>query len=203
MNEHRFCGRDEGMAVRGSAIRVIGVLVAVGLAVAGCGSDEQGTAGPQSSAVSVAASPTSVDPEAKVWDPCSIPDSAVSGVGLNAGTRKNEVAGVDFTGWKTCSWQDSAKQYTFSIMSSEHTLAESRTRTDFTDFTETTVGSHTALQLRPTGATYDLSCTLVVEVPNGSVMFSLLNRVSASSPPAPCQEARKLTDSFAQHLPAI
>ncbi|MFD3510304.1 DUF3558 domain-containing protein [Nocardia sp. NPDC058666] len=190
------------MAVRGSAARMVGVVVAVGLAVAGCGGGEKGTAAAPTSVVSVAASPTSVDPEAKVWDPCSVPDSAVSGVGLNVGSRKNEVAGVDFTGWKTCTWQDSAKQYSFSMLSSEHTLAESRARTDFTDFTETTVGSHTALQLRPTGATYDLSCAVVVEVPNGSVMFSLLNRVSASSPPAPCPEVRSLTDSFAQYLPA-
>ncbi|WP_228537725.1 DUF3558 domain-containing protein [Nocardia sp. XZ_19_231] len=177
------------------------MLGAVGLAVVGCGGGEQGTAGPQTSAVSVAASPTSVDAEAKVWDPCSLPDSAISGTGLNVGSRKSEVAGVDFTGWKTCSWQDSAKQYTFSVLSSEHTLAESRARTDFTDFTETTVGSHKALQLRTTGSTYELGCTVAVEVPNGSVLFRLLNRVSASSPPAPCPEVRGLTDSLAQYLP--
>ncbi|WP_367620158.1 DUF3558 domain-containing protein [Nocardia sp. PE-7] len=201
MNEHRFCGRDESMAVRGSAVRMFGMLGAVGLAVTGCGGGDQGTAGPQTSAVSVAASPTSVDAEAKVWDPCSLPDSAVSGAGLNVGSRKNEVAGVDFTGWKTCSWQDSAKQYTFSVLSSEHTLAESRARTDFTDFAETTVGSHKALQLRTTGSTYELGCTVAVEVPNGSVLFRLLNRVSASSPPAPCPEVRELTDSLARYLP--
>ncbi|MEU4321300.1 DUF3558 domain-containing protein [Nocardia fluminea] len=201
MNEHRFCGRDEDMAGRGAVVRVFGVVVVAGLAAVGCGDGEQGTAAPQTSGVSVAASPTSVDAEAKVWDPCSLPDSAVSGVGLNVGSRKNEVAGVDFTGWKTCSWQDSAKQYTFSVLSSQHALAESRARTDFTDFTETTVGSHKALQLRTTGSTHDLGCTVAVEVPNGSVLFRLLNRVSASSPPAPCQEVRRLTDSLAQYLP--
>ncbi|MFI6572706.1 DUF3558 domain-containing protein [Nocardia fluminea] len=199
MNEHRFCGRDEDMAGRGAVVRVFGVVVVAGLAAVGCG--EQGTAAPQTSGVSVAASPTSVDAEAKVWDPCSLPDSAVSGAGLNVGSRKSEVAGVDFTGWKACSWQESAKQYTFSVLSSQHALAESRARTDFTDFTETTVGSHKALQLRTTGSTYDLGCTVAVEVPNGSVLFRLLNRVSASSPPAPCQEVRRLTDSLAQYLP--
>ncbi|MGW6424996.1 DUF3558 domain-containing protein [Nocardia sp. NPDC055053] len=181
-------------------MKVVGV-VAVGMVVVGCGDAESGTTPPPTNSVSVAASPTSVDAEAKVWDPCSLPDSAVSGVGLNAGSKKSDVAGVDFTGWKTCSWQDSAKQYTFSILSSEHALAESRARTDFTDFTETTVGSHKALQLRTTGSTYDLGCTVAVEIPNGSVLFRLLNRVSASAPPAPCPEARRLTDSLAQHLP--
>lgn len=188
------------LTVRGSVVKVVGV-VAVGMGVVGCGDTGGGTAPSPTSSVSVAASPTSVDAEAKVWDPCSLPDSAVTGVGLNADSKKKDVAGVDFTGWKTCSWQDSAKQYTFSILSSEHTLAESRARTDFTDFTETTVGSHKALQLRTTGSTYDLGCTVAVEVPNGSVLFRLLNRVSASAPPAPCPEVRRLTDSLAQHLP--
>ncbi|WP_084473085.1 DUF3558 domain-containing protein [Nocardia alba] len=202
MNERWFCGRDEGMAVRSAVVKVFGVAVVAGVTVVGCGDGEQGTATPQTtSGVSVAASPTSVDAEAKVWDPCSLPDSAVSGAGLNVGSRKNEVAGVDFTGWKTCSWQDSAKQFTFSVLSSEHTLAESRARTDFTDFTETTVASHKALQLRTTGSTHDLGCTVAVEVPNGSVLFRLLNRVSASAPPAPCPEVRRLTDSLARYLP--
>lgn len=188
------------MTVRGSVVKVVGVL-AVGLAAVGCADSEPESGATSTSSVSVAASPSSVDAEAKVWDPCSLPDSAVSGVGLNAGSKKSEVAGVDFTGWKTCSWQDTAKQYTFSVLSSEHTLAESRARTDFTDFTETTVGSHNALQLRTTGTTHDLGCTIAVEIPNGSVLFRLLNRVSASSPPAPCPEARRLTDNLAQYLP--
>ncbi|MFD5177292.1 DUF3558 domain-containing protein [Nocardia sp. NPDC058379] len=189
------------MTVGGHVGKAVGI-AAIGLVVAGCGDSEGGTAAPTTTAVSVAASPTSVDAEAKVWDPCSLPDSAISGVGLNAGSKKSDVAGVDFTGWKTCSWQDSAKQYTFSILSSEHTLAESRARTDFTDFTETTVGSRNALQLRTTGSTHDLGCTIAVEVPNGSVLFRLLNRVSASSPPAPCAEVRRLTDNLAQSLPS-
>lgn len=189
------------MTVGGHGWKAVGI-AALGLVVAGCGGGESGTAAPTTSGVSVAASPTSVDAEAKVWDPCSLPDSAISGAGLNVGSKKKDVAGVDFTGWKTCSWQDSAKQYTFSILSSEHALAESRARTDFTDFTETTVGAHNALQLRTTGSTHDLGCTIAVEVANGSVLFRLLNRVSASSPPAPCPEVRRLTDSLAQTLPS-
>ncbi|MFC6013302.1 DUF3558 domain-containing protein [Nocardia lasii] len=189
------------MTVLGCGVRVFGLALA-GSVVVGCGGGERASGVPQTSVVSVAASPTSVDAEAKVWDPCSLPDSAIGELGLNVGSRKKEVAGVDFSGWKTCSWQDSAKQYTFSVLSSEHTLAESRSRTDFTDFSDTTVGSHTALQLRTTGATHDQGCTLAVEVPDGSVLFRLLNRVSASSPPPPCAEVRRLTDSLAVFLPA-
>ncbi|MEU4649260.1 DUF3558 domain-containing protein [Nocardia fluminea] len=203
MNERRFCGRDEDMAGRGAVVRVFGVVVVAGLAAVGCGDGEQGTAAPQTSGVSVAASPTSVDAEAKVWDPCSLPDSAVSGAGLNVATKSKDVAGVDFTGWKVCAWKDPANQYSLALMSSEHTLAESRQRTnDYTGFSDMKVGTHNALQFRPVGSANDLACYVSVEVTNGSVDFHLQNRVSAKNPPEPCAEATRLSEALVQHLPA-
>lgn len=203
VSKHRFCGRDEGMAVRGSAARVVGVVVAVGLTVAGCGEREQGTAAPQTSGVSVAASPTSVDVEAKVWDPCLLPDSAISGAGLNVGSKSKDVAGVDFTGWKVCAWKNPGNQYSLALMSSEHTLAESRQRaTEYTGFADVTIGAHKALRFRPVGSANDLACYVSVEVPNGSVDFHLQNRVSAKNPPEPCAEATRLSTALVQYLPA-
>ncbi|MFD6215378.1 DUF3558 domain-containing protein [Nocardia salmonicida] len=179
------------------------MLGAVGLAVAGCGGGDQGTAGPQTNAVSVAASPTSVDAEAKVWDPCSLPDSAVSGAGLNVGSKSKDVAGVDFTGWKVCAWKDPGNQYSLALMSSEHTLAESRQRTtEYTGFADVAIGAHKALQFRPVGSANDLACYVSVEVPNGSVDFHLQNRVSAKNPPEPCAEATRLGTALVQYLPA-
>ncbi|MEV0854584.1 DUF3558 domain-containing protein [Nocardia fluminea] len=201
MNEHRFCGRDEDMAGRGAVVRVFGVVVVAGLAAVGCG--EQGTAAPQTSGVSVAASPTSVDAEAKVWDPCSLPDSAVSGVGMNTGSKKKDVAGVDFTGWKVCNWTDTAKKYTFSVMSSAHTLAESRQRTsEYTGWADLQVGSRNALEFRPIGSANDVACYVSVEVPAGSVDFKVQNRVSAEGASEPCGEARRLSTALVQYLPA-
>ncbi|MFD6400289.1 DUF3558 domain-containing protein [Nocardia sp. NPDC060249] len=203
MNEHQFCGRDEGMAVRGRVAGVFGVAVGVGLAVVGCGNGEPGTAAPQTSGASVAASPTSVDAEAKVWDPCSLPDSAVAAVGMNVGSKKKDVAGVDFTGWKVCNWTDSAKKYTFSVMSSSHTLAESRQRTsEYTGWTDLQVGSRNALEFRPIGSANDVACYVSVEVPAGSVDFKVQNRVSAEGVGEPCGEALRLSTALVQYLPA-
>lgn len=202
MNEHRFCGRDEGMAVRGSAIRVVGVLAAVGLAVAGCGGGEQGTAGPQSSAVSVAASPTSVDPEAKVWDPCSLPDSAISEVGLKTSSKESGAAGVDFAGWKVCNWTDQAKKYGLAVMSSENTLASVRQRTDYSEWNTLTISGHAALEFRPTGATRDQTCFIAVEVPAGTVAFKVQNRYSATEASPPCAEAQRVSTAMSNFLPA-
>lgn len=190
------------MTVRGNVVKVVGV-VAVGMVVVGCGDAESGTTPPPTSSVSVAASPTSVDAEATVWDPCSLPDSAVSGVGLNAGSKTKDVAGVDFTGWKVCAWKDTANQYSLALMSSEQTLAQSRQRTsEYTGWTEVKIGAHNALQFRPVGAANDLACYISVEVPNGSVDFHLQNRVSAKNPPETCAEATRLSTALVQYLPA-
>ncbi|MGW5438471.1 DUF3558 domain-containing protein [Nocardia asteroides] len=188
------------MTVRGSVVKVVGVL-AVGLAAVGCADSEPGSGATSTTSVSVAASPSSVDAEAKVWDPCSLPDSAVSGVGLNAGSKQKDVAGVDFTGWKVCSWQDPNKQYSLAVLSSEHTLAESRARSDFSEWQTLSVGSHAALEFRQSGASHDLSCFVAVEVPDGSVMFRFQNRVSADNPVPPCPEARRLSTDLVQYLP--
>lgn len=190
------------MTVRGSVVKVVGVL-AVGLAAVGCADSEPESGATSTSSVSVAASPSSVDAEAKVWDPCSLPDSAVSGVGLNVGSKKKDVAGVDFTGWKVCSWNDSEKKYTFAVMASEHTLAESRARTsEYTGWTDLTVGSHNALEFRPIGSANDVACYVSVEVPDGSVDFKVQNRVSAVGAAEPCGEARRLSNALVQYLPA-
>ncbi|MEV6219046.1 DUF3558 domain-containing protein [Nocardia sp. NPDC051833] len=190
------------MTVGGHVWKAVGI-AAIGLVVAGCGDSGGGTAAPTTTAVSVAASPTSVDAEAKVWDPCSLPDSAISGVGLNASSRKKDVAGVDFTGWKVCSWTDSDKKYTFAVMASEHTLAESRQRTsEYTGWTELEIGSHKALEFRPIGSANDVACYVTVEVPNGSVDFKVQNRVSAVGAAEPCGETRRLSTALVQYLPA-
>lgn len=190
------------MTVGGHGWKAVGI-AALGLVVAGCGGGESGTAAPTTSGVSVAASPTSVDAEAKVWDPCSLPDSAISGVGLNVGSKKKDVAGVDFTGWKVCSWTDADKKYTFAVMASEHTLAESRQRTsEYTGWTDLEVGTHRALEFRPVGSANDVACYISVEVPDGSVDFKVQNRVSAVGASEPCGEALRLSTALVQYLPA-
>lgn len=190
------------MTVRGSVVKVVGVL-AVGLAAVGCADSEPESGATSTSSVRVAASPSSVDAEAKVWDPCSLPDSAVSGVGLNVGSKTKDVAGVDFTGWKVCAWKDPANQYSIALMSSEHTRDESRQQTTkYTGFTDLQVGEHNALQFRPIGASSDLACYVSVEVADGSVDFHLQNRVSAKNPPEPCAEATRIANALAAYLPA-
>ncbi|MFI5501272.1 DUF3558 domain-containing protein [Nocardia asteroides] len=173
--------------------------VVVGGVIAGCGDTEPVTTQPSST--TAAAAPTSVDPAAGLWDPCTLPDSALSAAGLNTSTKEKDVAGVAFEGWKLCKWQDARKTYTFTAASGNHTLDEARNRTDYTGHVDTTVGSYKALQSRPVGAANDLACYLTIEVSGGIVDFSVGNRVSAKNAGDPCAEVHRLSEAFLSYLP--
>ncbi|WP_062991455.1 DUF3558 domain-containing protein [Nocardia anaemiae] len=187
--------------------RAAALILGAVLALAGCNNDSvDGTPTPSStkaSASTTAAATTSKDPEAAIWNPCDIPDSAISALGLNTASKDTTVAGVDPTGWKVCGWLSAPKTYNFGILSSEHTLEETSQRSDYVDYLWTTVASHRALQFRPPGATYELTCWLGVEVPHGMVEFKVMNRYGTSGPQAgePCAEVRRLTEALAQYLP--
>ncbi|MEV0062869.1 DUF3558 domain-containing protein [Nocardia sp. NPDC050718] len=190
------------MTVGGHAWKAVGI-AAIGLVVAGCGDSGGGTAAPTTTAVSVAASPTSVDAEAKVWDPCSLPDSAIDAAGLKAGSKESGAAGVDFTGWKVCNWNDQGRKYGLAVMSSERSLAEVRQRTDYSEWNTLTIGSRAALEFRPVGAIHDQTCFVAVEVPAGTVVFKVQNRYSAVGALPPCSEAQRVSGALAQYLPTV
>ncbi|GAD86820.1 hypothetical protein NCAST_33_01990 [Nocardia asteroides NBRC 15531] len=155
---------------------------------------------PTSSETTVAT--TSADPSAGLWDPCTLPDSALSAAGLNTSTKEKDVAGVNFEGWRVCSWLDSSKRaYSFTVSATDHTLEEARARTDYTDFVDTTVGSRPALQSRPTGTLRD-ACFLSVRVPTGLVEFHVRVRVSAKDTVEPCGETQRLAAVLAGYLPS-
>ncbi|MFI6364859.1 DUF3558 domain-containing protein [Nocardia sp. NPDC050630] len=188
--------------------RAAALILGAALVLVGC-NDNSGESAPapsstKASASMTAAATTSKNPEAAIWNPCDIPDSAISALGLNTASKDTKVAGVDPTGWKVCSWVSAPKTYSFGVLSSEHTLDEVKQRTDRTDFAPSTVGSRRALQYRDVGSSHDLGCWLSVEVPHGMVDFSVLNRYGSagSGAPEPCGEAHRLADALAEYLPA-
>jgi hypothetical protein len=90
------------------------------LAVAGCSkSGESGT--PQASA-------QTLTPD-QLWDPCSLPDSAVAATGVKADTKNTNPLGSKSTGWKACSWNNDA--YFLDVDSTTHTLDEVRSNKKF------------------------------------------------------------------------
>ncbi|MQY20513.1 DUF3558 domain-containing protein [Nocardia macrotermitis] len=174
----------------------ITLAVVAGLALAGCGKSDTST-----TAVSEKSVATSAAPAAAQWDPCTISDASVSGLALDPSTKTDKVAGTTFDGWKVCSWGSMDKKFDFSILTSSRTIDDFRKRTDFTDFTPTTVAGRQALQYRPVGASHDYGCSIDVQITGGTADFDLLNRYGADGLAEPCGIVRRLADALAQFLP--
>ncbi|MBC7301567.1 MAG: DUF3558 domain-containing protein [Nocardia sp.] len=180
--------------------KAVPALAAIGVLVGGCNDAEPATtAQPTTTSPAVT---TSTESDANLWDPCELPESALSAAGINTSTKERDVAGVDFEDWKVCGWQDAEKTYSFTAASTAYTLADAKARTDdYTDFTDTTIGPYKAVQYRPVGASSDLACYIDIEVASGMIDFSVGNRVSAKNPSEPCGEVRRIIEALVPYLP--
>ncbi|MEU2040981.1 DUF3558 domain-containing protein [Nocardia niwae] len=188
-----------GKFLRGAALAIGATLVAVGC------DDATDKATPTAN-TTVAAASTSTSksggPDAALWDPCTLPESAISGTGLNQATREKDVAGVDFTGWKVCGWQAASRWYDLGVLSGAFALDEVRQRQDKESFTPLTVGSHRALQYLDVGDSKRLKCSVAVENAHGTVIFKVTTRYSVGKQGEPCQEADRHADDLVRYLPA-
>lgn len=201
----RVAGRVRGAVLLAAAV----------LGVAGCSGSTEGSPAAvestatspdsgQTSAIESAATSTSSKPdEGALWDPCALPESAVSGTGMDPASKESGIAEVDFTegGWKICSWKADASWYWLTISSGTPTLDEVKARDDFTEFTDTTVGSHRAVQFRKAGSARDLRCNVAVEVPQGIVMFAAGARASVGAREDMCSVAGRHAADRGEYLP--
>jgi Protein of unknown function (DUF3558) len=193
------------MTQRSKTLSVVALAAAAGLALAGCG--KSNTASPSSSEHTTASSATSVaattttDSTSSQWDPCTVPDSTISDLGLDTSTKSDQLSGTSFDGWKICGWKSADKTYNFTAYTSRHTLDEFKQRTDFGEFAPTTVSNHQALRYRSTGDDHDLGCSIAVQVKGGTVDFDVLNRYGTAGAGDPCTQVRHLADGLARYLP--
>ncbi|MBU3060944.1 DUF3558 domain-containing protein [Nocardia sp. NEAU-G5] len=193
------------MTQRSKTLSVVALTAAAGLTLAGCGKTNTGspTSAAQTTTASssaAAATTTASDSAVKQWDPCTIPDSAASGLGLNATSKTDQIAGTTFDGWKTCGWQANDKTYTFEMFTSSHTLSEYKQRTDYEGFTPITVGSHQGLQYHAVGQA-DIDCSISLQVTGGTVDFEVVNQYGKPGLGEPCATVHRLADGLAQYLP--
>ncbi len=187
----------------GARWKVLPTIAVVGVLVAGCAGDEPiETAQPGTTAVTAPTS--SADPDAGLWDPCTLPDATLTAAGLNPATEEKDVAGVKFEDWKVCSWTDSKKTYTFGVFTTSHTLDEVRQRPDYGDFVDAELGGKKALQYRSTGSRRDFSCSVAVQQPGGGMVdFDVLVRHSARDLAAePCAEVLRLAELLIVDVPS-
>ncbi|MBU3067106.1 DUF3558 domain-containing protein [Nocardia sp. NEAU-G5] len=157
------------------------------LAVAGCGkSTESGT--PQASA-------QTLTPD-QLWDPCSLPDSAVAATGVKADTKNTNPLGSKSTGWKACSWNNDT--YFLDVDSTTHTIDEARSNDKFKNVHDVDVPGRKAFSY--TEGSWG-SCGVDFQTSKGLV--ELIVRQSVGSPSAGdvCAIALSTTNSLNNLIP--
>ena len=150
--------------------------------LAGCSSGESGTATPVASntvpATATAQAATST--QVAAWNPCGIPDSDISDVGLNPATKqKDGPKGVKFPGLDVCSWLgEKPNWYVLNVYSDHsHTYDEVVHNTTLYKNPEpVTVDGRPGTKL--VSATEDHDCTIAVNAKN-SVQFQVSPKLSA------------------------
>lgn len=177
-------------------------LLVLGIAgLAGCGTSVEGSPNATTTPNGTSAPTKPAGADAALWNPCDLPDSAISATRLDPSTKKTDIAGVHIDGWKVCSWRSLAKWYTLGILSGTPNLDDVQRRTDYETFTPLTIGTHRAVQYLFVGDTTRDKCAIAVEVPQGSVIFQLQARYGDDKQGEPCAEDRRHVDDLAKYLP--
>lgn len=190
------------MAGKRSTARGLALATGVVLMLAGCGNSTDGTPTASSTATGTTAPKTSADSESAIWDPCSLPDSAISAIGMDPATKEKDVAGVKFTGWKVCTWRATARWYDLVILSGTPTLQDIQRRTDYTGFKPETVAGRQAIEYVDGTDPDRLGCYIAVQMPYGSAAFKVFTRYEIGKQGDPCAQARRHAEDLAKYLPA-
>ncbi|MEU7630751.1 DUF3558 domain-containing protein [Nocardia sp. NPDC049220] len=186
-----------GNTLRGTALAVGAVL-----ALTGCKDSADGAASPiATDALTTSAATRSADPDAALWNPCDLPESAISGTGLDPATKEKDVAGVDFTGWKVCGWRADTRWYDMTVFSGTPTLQAVQQRPDFESFVVKTIDARKAVEFRDVGDTKQLKCSIAVESPQGTILFRVATRYSIGKQGDPCVEVLRHASDLSKYLP--
>ncbi|MGW0049702.1 DUF3558 domain-containing protein [Nocardia cyriacigeorgica] len=200
---------------RAPRVRGAVLLAAAVLGVAGCSGSTEGSptavesaaasqgSGERSGTGTAAASTSAKPDEAALWDPCALPESAISGAGMDPASKEAGIANTDFSdaGWEACKWRAADGWYWLTVFSGTPTLEEVKARPGFTDFESLTVGSHQAVQYRPEGSGRDLRCTVAVELKQGVAMFAATARASVGAKEDMCAVAGRHAAGLVDQLP--
>lgn len=177
-------------------------LIASGILVAltGCGTTESGSPGAESS---------NADERMSAYqDPCTIPVSALTAAGLNVEDERPGTIGVEFNGWKGCSWTSTADEYAFSVNTGPRKLADFQQDSTFarsyTAAEEVTLGGRAA-RVFVTGPDPDrrAMCAVGVETSTGMTLFQTIGATAGDKgqPGDRCDETVRVATALIGRLP--
>lgn len=69
---------------------------------------------------------------APLFNPCDIPDAAITAAGADPATKEADTFGVKIPGWEVCSWK--ASWYFLTVLASTHTIDEVKSKSTNNDF---------------------------------------------------------------------
>ncbi|MBJ8342310.1 DUF3558 domain-containing protein [Antrihabitans sp. YC3-6] len=162
--------------------RAVAALVAVvwSLSAVGCGSTTDGKP------VEATSTPTA-DPDepAGLFDPCTeISDDLLRQMGVDPATEEADLAGVEYPGWKVCSW--SGPWYFLTVFVGDKSLDQMRENKSFTKFRDIKIGTRDALQYQSTSSMQDEDCFIGYAVNGGVVMIEVATMFSEEKAEDPC-----------------
>ncbi|MGW5513495.1 DUF3558 domain-containing protein [Nocardia africana] len=168
--------------------------------LAACSSENSGTAAPVASTTPVRA--TASPAQAAAWNPCDIPDSDISAVGLNPATKQQDGPnGVKFPGVDICIWLgEKSKWYGLNVYSDHsHTYDEVVHNTTLYKNPEPVIVDGRP-GTRLVSATSEHDCTIAVDAKN-SVQFQVSAKPSSSQPGDACAEVTRITAALVHNVP--
>lgn len=184
------------MGVRRRNLVLASVVCGV-LAVTGCSTTEEGNAQPSSTTDIAAAT-------AALWDPCSeIPESTLTGLGLDVTSERSGILGADEPGWKICRWEDDAfpSNYSVGAYSTIHTIDELRTKPENIEFKDVTLAGRAGVQFRISHYDADEDCSVAFPTASGFAQLDLLNAGTAGRSVPPCERLQPIAEAIVPLFP--
>lgn len=175
----------------------VAALAGAMLVAAGCDSGTNGTATPNTTTDTSAAT-------AALWDPCTqVSDRTLREIGLDPSTKKSGVAGIEEPGFKVCGWYDPSQPWNYSldVWSTIHSVEDFKRKADNIDFSAITIGSRSGFKFRSKNYDPDEACDLIFPTSFGAVEVTVFNVSSKGRQVPPCDRATVAAEALLPTLP--
>lgn len=172
-------------------MRLVGLMVGgcAVLALAGCSKAVDGQ--PEASGAPLT--------KEQLFDPCTVPESALVGVGADPTSKDDNPFSVQRAEWKGCMW--SAGDHFISILATTHTLPEYRTNDHYHDFKDVTISGRVGLQYGLGNRKPADECGIVFDSAQGRIEVIATKKLSSKSTIDPCAVVNDAAPYFVDSLP--
>lgn len=183
--------RTNFVSMIGGCMRALAVTAGICavLAVAGCSKTTQ-------SDTPTAASQTTLSRD-QLWDPCTLPDSAIAATGADPSTKDDNPGAAHFPRWRGCRWHTSS--YFLTIGSASSTMAEIHANSSFTNLKDVNVpGRRSAVSYNEGVAT---DCYVDFPTSKGIADVSISKYPDVATSEDPCALAVRAASTLNSSIP--